>query len=271
MAHRIFAITLGLSVGAISLLGHAGESLPSTKVVILGTYHMGSPAQDVHNSTVDDVLADKRQREIAAVVAQLATFKPTIVAVESTAGGASDLSVPKYRDYLDGKMDKSRNEVVQIGFRLAREAGLKNVYGIDVDGDIPMEQLQAFAQKNGQGEILGAAMAPVQQEMQSFDALLKKATVADALRHMNEPGFVAAGNAFYRQTLRVGSGTEQPGAALVNAWQDRNTEICARLMQVTKPGDRAVVVFGAGHSYLLRQCVQEMPGYELVEANSLIK
>ena len=53
--------------------------------------------------------------------------------------------------------------------------------------------------------------------------------------------------------------------ALLAAWTARNIAICARLVQSAQPGDRVLVVYGAGHSFLLRQCVQQMPGWLLVE------
>jgi hypothetical protein len=31
-----------------------------------------------------------------------------------------------------------------------------------------------------------------------------------------------------------------------------------------------VIFFGAGHAFLLRQCVAETPGYKLVEANDYL-
>jgi hypothetical protein len=40
----------------------------------------------------------------------------------------------------------------------------------------------------------------------------------------------------------------------------RNLLICATFPQLTQPGDRIVVFFGSGHSFLLRQCVSETPG-----------
>jgi Family of unknown function (DUF5694) len=39
---------------------------------------------------------------------------------------------------------------------------------------------------------------------------------------------------------------------------------------MAKPGDRIVVFYGAGHAYLLRQCVREVPGFELVEPNTYL-
>ena len=39
----------------------------------------------------------------------------------------------------------------------------------------------------------------------------------------------------------------------------------AKLTTVTKPGDRVVVVFGAGHNYWLRHFAQETPGFSFVD------
>ena len=41
--------------------------------------------------------------------------------------------------------------------------------------------------------------------------------------------------------------------------------IFARLTQNAKPGDRVIVVFGAGHAYWLRHFVETTPGFALVE------
>jgi len=54
------------------------------------------------------------------------------------------------------------------------------------------------------------------------------------------------------------------------AWYHRNLAICASLLQAARPGDRVIVFFGAGHLPLLRQCVQETPGYELVEPQGFL-
>ena len=70
--------------------------------------------------------------------------------------------------------------------------------------------------------------------------------------------------------LRVGGGGEQPGAELLTQWYRRNFLICANLIQAAKPGDRMVVFYGAGHAFLLRQCVQETPGFVLVEPNAYL-
>ena len=70
--------------------------------------------------------------------------------------------------------------------------------------------------------------------------------------------------------VRIGRGGDQPGADLDAAWKRTNLLICANLLQVARPGDRIVVFFGAGHAFLLRQCVSETHGLRLVEPNDYL-
>src|SRR5512141_3216498 len=89
------------------------------EVMIVGGFHMSNPGHDLHNVQVDDVLTAKRQAEIARIDRALGRFRPTVVAAEWPA----DLVAQRYPKYLDGSLAPSRNEVVQLGFRLAKASG----------------------------------------------------------------------------------------------------------------------------------------------------
>ncbi len=65
----------------------------------------------------DDVLLPKRQQEIAQLLDVLKRFHPTMIAIESDPDGARP---QQYTDYLAGTHTLSRNEIEQIGFRLAK-------------------------------------------------------------------------------------------------------------------------------------------------------
>ena len=252
---------------ALSLLaGAATAAEPPAKVMIVGTYHFSNPGHDQHNVEADDVLTPERQAQLEAIEASLAKFAPTRVAVEWDANTV-DERYPKYRS---GELAPSRNEVVQLGFRRARRAGLDHVDGIDVDGDFPYEPVAAWAEKHGATPKLEAAQARIQTRVEAFTKLQHEIGIAAALKDMNAPQNVDADYAFYADLMRYGGGDDQPGAKLLAAWTARNLEICARLVQATKPGDRVVVFYGSGHSYLLRRCVRETPGLTLVEANAYL-
>jgi hypothetical protein len=260
---RLAALAAGIAFA--SPLTAAPAEAP-VEVMIVGLFHMSNPGRDLHNATIDDVLAPKYQAQIRAVAGGLARFKPSRVMVEWPAGITNE----RYAKYLAGTLDPSRNEVVQLGFRLAKAANLSAVHGIDVDGDFPYGPVEEYAKAHGQEAILAAAHAEIEAFVQKQGAMVRDEGIGATLRAINEPAFIARGNDFYRQTLRIGAGSTQPGADLMTAWYKRNFLICANIVQLAKPGDRIVVFYGSGHSFTLRQCIQEMPGFKLVEPNDYL-
>jgi len=256
---RILALglILGLSTAA---------SAADVQVMVVGDFHMSNPGRDMHNVQVDDVLAPRPQAQIESVTQALSRFHPTMVDAEWPA----DIAAARYEQYLKGRLAPSRNEVVQLGFRLARAAGLSTVHGIDVDGDFPYDAVAAYAKAHGQSALLDEQNAEVEAMVRKQADMLRDDGIAATLRFLNDSGTIAEGNGFYRTTLRIGGGTDQPGAELMTAWYRRNFLICANLVQLAKPGDRVVVFYGSGHTFLLRQCVSETPGFRLVEPNDYL-
>ena len=106
----------------------------ATPVLLLGTYHMDNPGRDIMNLQVDDVLAPKRQREIAELVDDLARFRPTKILIEAEYGNPD--AQTKYSQYLAGKYELGRDEREQVAFRLARKMNLSQVYGVDFPMDL---------------------------------------------------------------------------------------------------------------------------------------
>lgn len=257
---RLFLILL--LAGPLSSVAFAQAP---TEVMVVGMFHMNNPGRDLHNMRVDDVLAPKPQAEIAAVVDAVAQFHPTKVAVE----WPPDVVAQRYEQFRKGTLAPSRDESVQLGFRLAKELQIP-VYGIDVDGDFPYAAVAAYAKAHGEQALLDSGGADVQAEVDRTSTLLAHGTVGQTVRDINTPDNIRRGQNFYRLMLKIGGGAQQPGADLLAAWYKRNFYICANLVQLSRPGDRVVVFYGAGHAFLLRQCVSEMPGYRLIEANDYL-
>lgn len=263
MKLRALVIALAVLFTPAAALAAADAGPAPVEVMIVGTFHMANPGHDLHNVKVRDVLAPEVQAQIAEITDALARFKPTKVAAEWPA----DLTHERYAKYLDGTLPPSRNEVVQLGFRLAKTAGLKDVHGVDVDGDFPYDAVEAWAKAHGESAILAAAGAKIEKMTGTVEAAIDEHGVSATLRYINDPVRLAGDNGFYREMLRIGAGAQQPGADLLTAWYRRNLLICANLIQLAAPGDRIVVFYGYGHAFLLRQCVQETPGLRLVEPN----
>ena len=149
--------------------------------------------------------------------------------------------------------------------------GLAEVHGIDEQSDtidyFPNDKLQGYVEHAGGATKTRFAGLNQQVEAQvaEFAALQRKQSVSALLARMNEPARIRADNAFYFELLELGDATTQAGAELNGAWYLRNAKIFAKLTQIARPGDRVIVVFGAGHAFWLRHFVENTPGYQLIE------
>jgi hypothetical protein len=235
------------------------------EVMIVGLFHMSGVTHDLHDEAVPDVLQPKQQAQLMAITNALARFRPTAVATEWDAPVVAEY----YPKYLAGQMKPSRNEVVQLGFRLGKLVG-KPVYGIDADGDFLWEPLKTYAEAHGYQQLLADEDAMIVSEVATSQRLIDTKGIPAALRYLNDPVRVQGKNGWYRNLLRIGDGKTEPGVDLMAGWYRRNFQICANLIRIAKPGDRIVVFYGSGHAFLLRQCVAETPGMKLVEANDYL-
>ena len=261
---------LVLLLGALAVAGDATAQAAAkpapTQVMIVGTFHLDNPGRDVFNVQVDDVLTKKRQAELAAVATSLARFAPTEVMVEWPEATTDE----QYASFRADKLPPSRNEVVQLGFRLAALRKLDRVHGIDMPGEFPFDPVKDYAKTHDMAPRLDAALAGAGKEVQNLSKRVSEGSIGSVLRYMNSPSRALENHGFYMDMLRYGNGDTQPGVKLVSAWYARNLAICARLLQDLPVGGRAVVFYGEGHAYLLRQCVIEAPGVDLVEANDYL-
>ena len=98
-----------------------------------------------------------------------------------------------------------------------------------------------------------------------IELLQAEGSIAHVLANMNRPEQAEKDQRWYYGVLRYGDTDRQPGAELNAYWYMRNAKIFAKLMTVAKPGDRVLVVYGAGHNYGLRHFARTTPGYVNVD------
>lgn len=246
------------------------------EVMILGTYHFDNPGRDLHNARIDSVLTPDKQAQLEAVAEALIRFRPTAVAVERVAADHTTMLDHRYPAFTPADLLTNADERVQIGYRLAHRMGLTRVYAIDEqegDGEptyFPFEAVHNWAHANGRAEDLAAMHATIAARMTDLEQRQRTQDVGSILAFMNGPESAAEDKAFHYALMQFGAGEAQPGAVLNGRWFTRNAEIFARLMQTAEPGDRIVVVYGAGHASWLRDMVQTTPGFRLVDPDDYL-
>lgn len=247
----------------------AAQGKKRAQVMILGAYHMDNPNQDYVKTQVDDHLSQKRQEQIAEVAALLAKFKPTKIVLEAVEGVTSIHR--HYEAYLKGEYKLTADERDQIGLRLAKQLGHKQVYAADHKLDMDFGGVIEAAQKSNNRAFLEQFQS-VMGEIEAFEKRKTTMTVRDILIEMNSPENNAKAHDLYIQMARVRNGDKFVGADVLAGWYQRNFRIFSNFAPVIESSeDRVLVIFGAGHAPILRELIQSSPDLQLVEPGDYLK
>lgn len=269
----IFALAFGSAIAALGQQASTEKPEPPAaraQVLVLGLYHMSNPGNDIFNMKADDVLAPKRQAEIAELIEVLKRFQPTKIAIEADIWRKRVRQ--EYSDYLAGKHMLSRNENAQIGYRLAKELGHKTVYPVDADGEFPFQRIVNYAKASGRSKELDALMAEIGSMVKAQDQYLASHTVLETLLYMNADGKVAADVGFYYRQAHFGEPGDWAGADLVSDWFRRNMRIYSNIAHlVDSPNERVLVIYGAGHLGWLRHVFASDPSFRLRKLADFVK
>jgi hypothetical protein len=265
----------GLILWVFSALSAAAQQSPAAaparaEVLVLGVYHMANPGHDIFNTQADDVLAPKRQQEIAELVGVLKRFQPTKIAIEADVW--SKKVEREYSDYVAGKYTLTRNENDQIGYRIAKELGHKTVYPVDVDGEFPFQRVINYAKASGRSKELEAMMGEIGGMVKAQNAYLASHTVLETLLYMNADDKVAQDVGFYYREAHFGEAGDWAGADLVSEYFRRNMRIYANVTHLAdSPNERVLVIFGAGHLGWLRHDFASDPNLRLRKLAEFVK
>ena len=235
-------------------------------LVVLGTYHMGTPGNNVVNPKVNDVAAPERQKQIVELVEKLKKFKPTKIVVEiDSEDDAKTQEI--YNKYLSGNYQLTKNETNQIGFRLAKELGHKKVYCVDWSEfwDDPAINYEKHASKDAElDRFLKGVYRNLKKEVDAEFEKLFPLPITDQLILLNQPDRIEKKHKIYFDLMRIGRGNEYAGAGYVSWWYRRNMVILVNIIRLTdSPNDRVLVIYGEGHAKLLTQFAQESGFYNV--------
>lgn len=253
----------------LSAAAMAEEPPRTADVMLLGVFHFANPGLDFVKSEVPDVLLPSRQAEIEKIVAQLRAFQPTKILVEYPAEKQAELD-ERYAKYHCGEYTLTRNEVDQLGLRLARLLDHERIYATDVHGPMDFDAVITFAQKNDPA-FMKTFSDFVEQDLARLKKMQKDAPIDVTLRAVNDPVWTARGHAMYVRLARVGGSGSYVGAEVFGQWYVRNAKIFSNIARLAQPGDRLLVIYGEGHVAILKQLIATAPDLRIVEANSFLK
>lgn len=249
-----------------------GAAAGGVQLMIVGIAHLVR-RRDVHNNVFpDSPLSPKRQEQIAAVIDHLARFRPTKVLVEAPMGDSS--YVHQYRDFLAGRYQLGPDEVYQFGFRLAARAGDSTIYPINTFGPSLINETTDSGKRMVaflDAQMVGVSTPAFAVLLAREDTLERHGTYLDLLRYLNTDAAIRANASVYSVLDGMGRDVDDAGAAYVSQWYARNCYIFSNILSVLRPGDRAVVIIGQGHEYLLRELARLNPTLTDVDPLTYLK
>jgi hypothetical protein len=221
------------------------------KLLLLGTFHFRDAGLDAAKVEDFDVMAPRPQAYLEALTDRLAAFGPTHVMLEYGPENDEEIN-ERYRRYLAGEYDLGANEIYQLGFRIARKAGLGRVESFD-HREVPLQfgPIAEYAEREGSPEF-----AELQRLIAEFEAEEEKAragaTLESLLRRHNDPELERRNRDLYLLTNVVGAGDGWAGADAATSWWKRNFRMYALLQRAAQPGQRVIAVGGAGHMAIVK-------------------
>jgi hypothetical protein len=260
-------LEIALAAMLASATGIPAQDAGTPHLLILGSPHLANHNRDIATIHVEDVRTPERQREIEAVVARLAAFHATRVAVEWRADQQARLD-QRYADYRAGRYVLSADEIDQIGLRLAARLRLDHVDAVNWNDEPPGKDadydFRAWADAHGRGGEWKEFERRGQERADAEGRLMTCTPVSAWYRRLNAPAYRRSDQRLYYDIATFGDQAANPGAAWVGTWYARNLRILDNLRRIARPGDRVFVVYGAGHGFLLDQQARESGAFRVV-------
>jgi hypothetical protein len=241
---------------------------------------MENSGQDEVNVDADDVLAPDRQAELAALTDRLAEWSPERIAVELPYDWREGLT-NLYEEYRSGarsyeereEIDAGRlfgtesqfgcrNEVVQVGFRLADELDHETVHPIDYPMDPSNEDFEALEERGFQpNKKVDCSLPDMERHKREVDERLANSTIPEYLSWVNQEEQLQINHDWmFTRGVRWGEGDNFGGPKSLSTWYDRNLRMVHNLWRAIEPGDeRALLLVGSGHVRVLRHLLTEAP------------
>ena len=181
-----------------------------------------------------------------------------------------------YALYKAGDWTLPRNEIYQLGYRLAKTLEHERVYAADRPRFWLGDSVQSVATKLGQLDVLEGKAVHTRialHEAANDAAMLARGSIGDALRWMNDPDYLLrVQDGYFSRMARIGHETVDAGPDLVAEWYRRNIKIYWSVLdQLDYSEERIVIIIGGDHVPPLQHFFSSNAGFRVVPAAGYLR
>ena len=235
-----------------SILSHAQEP---AEVMLLGTFHFKDSGKDVVKVADVDIFSEASQAYLETLTDRLAAFDPSVVLLEYNPESEARIN-ERYKAYLKGEYELPANEIYQLGFRIAKKAGLDSVKSFDHrDLHWAAQPMFDYAEEHGSPEMdtFNEVIATVTAEEKAARASMD---LQGLLRRSNDPERDRTNMDLYLATNAIGVDDGWSGADATATWWQRNFRMYANIQKAAKPGGKIIAIGGSGHMAILKELLR---------------
>jgi hypothetical protein len=223
---------------------------------------MSNPGLDGFKFEADDVLSDKRQKEIKALVDKLAKFSPDKVMVEAAYG--NPLIPERYAAFRAGDYELGRNEIYQVAFRLAAQLDQDGVYPIDYPMFQDSTAYEFYTARHPDVKKKEDSWYSGLSELSEKDQdRLRESTISEYLVSINSPdawSFALDSRLVLQNTIMYAEHDQYAGADILTSWYKRNIRMLANFHRSLGDNDKkALMLVGSGHNKILWELIETSP------------
>lgn len=245
------------------------------KVYLLGTFHFNQV-----DTLIYDVRKANHQKSIKKLSDIIIGLRPDKVFVERMPEWEHQNRIDSlYQEYRNGNLSRARNEIWQVGGRVAAALKHPHIYQCDQPGmyGFHYEQLANYANTYGQQDKLaykGKGMTAPVTSVINNDSLLTNSNLLEYIRWLNSKEVQKSSHAHYINVYpQIGNtnvfhydSTYFLGTNLTTDWYRRNILIYAKMIAQLDYNEKAILlIIGNDHIAIIRQMFQENPYFEVVD------
>ncbi|WP_146106926.1 DUF5694 domain-containing protein [Polaribacter porphyrae] len=255
--------------------GH--QSNKPIKTLLIGVSHWanyGQKGNDVVQTNEPDILSNQYQKELEEIASKIKKFNPDKIFVERVIDYQPKLD-SLYQLYKTSNWgDNKRNEIYQLGFRIAKSLNHKRVYGVDFHGtQFPFDSIVKVIQQENQMGLMNEIQIKLQHFAKQYNKLVaEKKSLKEILIFLNTKENKKANLSLYLSSMsKVGKLDNNIGIFTASEWLRRNLNMYGFILKYIEPKDeRIMVLLGAGHIAAIENMMDYNSGLEIIKLNELI-
>lgn len=233
------------------------------EILLVGTFHF-SDTSDLNT------LSEKDKRKYSdsdfeKLAIDLAKFQADQVFVEYPFHLQEHLtSIYRSAEVEEINEAFKKNEIYQIGFRLAKILGHDAIYAVDWN-EQPEESIDLGLVAEGQSKTEFEEITNrVKLVLEKLSTIIQQGDIIELYKYINSYENIVNDHKVYLDLMQLDD--EMAFEWVMRYWYYRNSKIVRNIKKSILPETkRAIILYGSGHNYLLKQLLEEDESIKVIQ------